>query len=133
MLRRCALSALLFWSLSAHAAEQPAAPGSWEGRAPAFQVARSDLRSCSAALRPPALARGRQLAGIAWQFAAPAGAPLRAWLCHPQRCTALPGARGRSRALAGLDAGAPLQLCFRLEEGARPLRVGGLQVLAEYR
>jgi flagellar protein FlhE len=109
------------------------APGSWQGRAPALLVARSDQQVCSQPMPPPPLAAGRQLASLGWQFAVPAGAPLRAWLCHPQQCLALPGSRGRSRAMAGLDAGQPLQLCFRLDAGSRPQRIAELQVLVDYR
>ncbi|MCY1186764.1 Flagellar protein FlhE [compost metagenome] len=110
-----------------------AAPGSWQVRAPALQVARSDRSTCSQPLIPPALTRGRQLASLGWQFSAPPGAALRAWLCHPQQCTALPGNRGRTRALAGLDAGRPLQLCFRLTEVGPAQRVADLQLLVDYR
>lgn len=110
-----------------------AASGSWQGRAPALQVARSDRDTCSQPLIPPALARGRQLASLGWQFSSPPGAALRAWLCHPQHCTALSGNRGRTRALAGLDAGQPLQLCFRLTAAGPAQRVADLQLLVDYR
>lgn len=130
MLRRVLALALLF---GAGQASADGAPGSWQGRAPALLVARSDQRVCSQPMPPPALAAGRRLASLGWQFGVAAGAPLRAWLCHPQQCLALPGSRGRSRALSGLDAGQPLQLCFRLDEGARPQRIGDLQLLVEYR
>lgn len=134
MLKRwLALAVLAALPCLSRAGAEAAAPGSWQGRAPAFHVARSDARSCSQSMVPPALAGGRRLGSLAWRFEVPAGAVLQAWLCHPQRCIALPGGRGRSRDLAGLDAGAPLQLCFRLGEGATPRRVGGLQLLVEYR
>ncbi|SDS02358.1 flagellar protein FlhE [Pseudomonas oryzae] len=134
MLRRLLALALL-GSLLGAAGGAPAqgAPGSWQGRAPALLVARSDQRVCSEPLPPPPLASGQRLASLAWQFSVPAGAPLRAWLCHPQQCLALPASRGRSRALGGLDAGQPLQLCFLLDAGGRPQRVADLQVLVEYR
>jgi flagellar protein FlhE len=135
MLNRGALAAVaLGWGLAGQGwAEPEGAPGSWQGRAPALLVARSDQQVCSQPMSPPPLAAGRQLASLAWQFAVPAGAPLRAWLCHPQQCLALPSSRGRSRALAGLDAGQPLQLCFRLDAGSRPQRIAELQVLVDYR
>lgn len=115
------------------AGEGVAAPGSWQGQAPALSVARSDRRSCSAPFTAPPLARGRQLAGVAWQFRQAPAAPLRAWLCQGAQCVALPGPRGRSHALAGLDAGQPLQLCFLREQPGPALAVSGLQLLVEYR
>lgn len=130
------LVVLLGWALAGSVpagAADAVAPGSWQGRAPALTVARSDRRSCSQPMVPPALAAGRRLASLAWQFSVPAGAPLRAWLCHPQQCIALPVGRGRSSALAGLDAGQPLQLCFLSEATAGAWRVGDLQLLVEYR
>lgn len=109
------------------------APGSWQGSAPALQVARRDRTACSSAFLPPPLARGRQLTSLGWQFSAPRGAPLQAWLCHPQHCVMLPVSRGQTRALVGLDAGKPLQLCFRLGAESSAVRVGGLQLQVDYR
>lgn len=130
------LAALLGAALSGSVqAEVPdaVAPGSWQGSAPALRVARSDRATCTQPMTPPPLASGRRLASLGWQFSVPAGAPVRAWLCHPQRCIALPGERGRSRTLAGLDAGQPLQLCFRLDEDGTSQSITDLQVLVEYR
>ena len=136
---RCGLAAALCGALLLPAAglalADPAipAPGSWQAQAPALYVARSDQRTCSEPLQPPPLAQGRRLASIAWQFAAPSAAPLRAWLCQGSQCAALPGPRGRSHALTGLDAGQPLRLCFLRERPGAALAVRGLQVLVEYR
>ena len=110
-----------------------AAPGSWLATAPALSVARSDRMSCAQALVPPPLARGRALAALRWRFSMPPAAPLQAWLCHPQQCVALSASHGQTRALAGQDAGQPLQLCFRLAAPGAALRVGDLQVLVDYR
>lgn len=133
MLRVVLLLAGLGAALSAGAAGESAAPGGWQGTAPALLVARSDVRSCTQPMQSPALAVGRRLASVAWQFAVPAGAGLRAWLCDAQRCQALPGNRGRTRDFGGGDAGQSLRLCFRLDEGARPARVSAVQLLVEYR
>lgn len=136
---RCGLAAVLCGALLLPAADVAVAesgvpaPGSWQAQAPALYVARSDQRTCSEPLQPPPLAQGRRLASIAWQFAAPPAAPLRAWLCQGAQCVALPGPRGRSHALAGLDAGQPLRLCFLRERPGAVLAVRGLQVLVEYR
>lgn len=127
---------LLGWALVGSVpagAADAVAPGSWQGRAPALTVARSDRRSCSQPMVPPALAAGRRLASLGWQFSVSGGAPLRAWLCHPQQCIALPAGRGRSSALAGLDAGQPLQLCFLPHAAAGARQVGDLQLLVDYR
>lgn len=107
--------------------------GSWVGTAPALSVASADRQACSQPLLPPPLAAGGRLAGVRWRFQLPLGARLQARLCHPQRCIDLPAAQGASSALSGLDAGQALQLCFRLQPGEQPLRVGGLQLLVDYR
>jgi flagellar protein FlhE len=107
--------------------------GSWVGAAPALSVASADRHACSQPLLPPPLAAGGRLAGVRWRFQLPPGARLQARLCHPQRCIDLPAAQGASSALSGLDAAQPLQLCFRLQPGEQPLRVGGLQLLVDYR
>ncbi len=109
------------------------APGSWQAQAPALYVARSDQRTCSEPLQPPPLAEGRRLASVAWQYVVPPGAPLRAWLCQGSQCVVLPGSRGRSRGLAGLDASQSLRLCFLRERLGAALAVRGMQVLVEYR
>lgn len=112
-----------------------AAPGSWQGQVAPLRVARSDRPTCSEPLVPPPLAHGRQLAALRWSFRAPAGNRLQAWLCHAQRCAALPehGGRGRNLTLAGLDAGQPLRFCFRLTADAAPQTIGDLQLLVDYR
>ncbi|WP_254797418.1 flagellar protein FlhE [Geopseudomonas aromaticivorans] len=133
MIRLAMLVALLGGLPAVQAAAAEGASGSWQGRAPALLVARSDRATCAQPLTPPVLARGRQLASLHWQFSSPPDAPLLAWLCHPQHCTALSGNRGRTRALAGLDAGQPLQLCFRLPAAGPGLRLADLQLLVEYR
>ncbi|MFB8828949.1 flagellar protein FlhE [Azotobacter sp. CWF10] len=84
-------------------------------------------------LQPPALAQGQRLAEVRWRFVLAAGAPVQAWLCHPQRCIELPSSRGRSSALAGLDAGQPLQFRFRLASRAEPQPVEGIELIVEYR
>lgn len=112
-----------------------AAPGSWQGQAAPLRVARSDRRTCSEPLVPPPLAHGRQLAALRWSFRAPAGNRLQAWLCHGQRCAALPGhgGRGRNHTLAGLDAGQSLRFCFRLAADAAAETIDDLQLLVDYR
>lgn len=120
-------------ALSAHIAVAGGAPGSWVGVAPPLQVASHARHVCSQPLLPPALASGQHLLRVRWRFDLPAGGRVQAQLCHPLRCTALAAARGSTQALAGLEADQPLQLCFRLERDAKPVRVGGLQVLVDYR
>ena len=110
-----------------------ASAGSWVGAAPPLSVASADRHACSQPLLPPPLAAGGRLASVRWRFQPPLGARLQARLCHPQRCIDLPAAQGASSALSGLDAGQPLQLCFRLLPGEQPVRVGALQLLVDYR
>lgn len=110
-----------------------AAPGSWQARTPSLLLAVPGWESVSAALQPPALALGRHLAEVRWRFSLPAGAAVKAWLCHPERCIELVRNWGGSSALAGLDAGQPLQFRFRLAPRAEPVPVRDVELLVEYR
>lgn len=110
-----------------------AAPGSWQTQIASLRLAVPGRESVSTPLQPPALAQGQRLAEVRWRFVLAAGAPVRAWLCHPQRCIELPSSRGRSSALAGLDAGQPLQFRFRLAPRAEPQPVEGIELIVEYR
>jgi flagellar protein FlhE len=110
-----------------------AAPGSWQARIPSLRLAVPGRERASAPLQPPALARGQRLAEVRWRFELPAGAPVRARLCHPQRCIELSRSRGRSAALAGLDAGQPLQFRFRLAPRGEAQRVEAIELIVEYR
>lgn len=121
----------LLLPLSLPAAE--AAPGSWQARIPGLRLAVPGRESASVPLQPPDLARQRRLAEVRWRFELPAGAAVRAWLCHPERCIELPRSRGRSSALAGLDAGLPLQFRFRLAPRGEAQQVGAIELLVEYR
>lgn len=134
-MKPCVCRVLLCVALLVAGAEHvlAASAGSWAGTAPPLAVASADRHACSQPLQPPPLAAGGQLAGVRWRFQVPPGAHVQARLCHPQRCVELPAAQGESRALSGLDAGQPLQLCFRLQPGEAPQRVGGLQLLVDYR
>ncbi|MCP1314713.1 MULTISPECIES: flagellar protein FlhE [unclassified Halomonas] len=107
--------------------------GSWSREATGVMVAMSDRATRSQTLAPPAapLAGGR-IERVQWRFEAPPGAPLRAWLCHPERCVALSGQRGSLTGLTGLAADAPLEFRFALAPGQRPTRVQGLQVIVNY-
>ncbi|WP_460428087.1 flagellar protein FlhE [Azotobacter armeniacus] len=124
---------ILLLALPAFALDAEAAPGSWQARIASLRLALPGRESASDALQPPALAQGQRLAGVRWRFALAAGAPVRAWLCHPERCIELSAGRGRSTALAGLDAGQPLQFRFRLAPRAEPQPVREIELIAEYR
>lgn len=119
--------------MPASAADGLGAPGSWQARIPVLRLAVPGRERASAPLQPPALARGQRLAEVRWRFALPAGAPVRARLCHPQRCIELSCSRGRSAALAGLDAGQPLQFRFRLAPRGEAQRVEAIELIVEYR
>nr|WP_163503353.1 flagellar protein FlhE [Halomonas socia] len=113
-------------------AATPAVSGSWVAQTEGVRVAVPGREIHSRALRgaaPP----DAQIARISWQYATPPGALLEAWLCHPQRCLRLNGARGQSEGLAGLSAAQPLHFRFRLGQDARPVQVNGLQVIVDHR
>ncbi|GLK59723.1 hypothetical protein GCM10017624_18800 [Azotobacter vinelandii] len=109
------------------------APGSWQAHVPGPRLAVPGRERASVPLQPPDLARERRLAEVRWRFALAPSAQVRAWLCHPQRCIELPRNRGRSAALAGLDAGQPLWFRFRLAPRAEPQPVGAIELIVEYR
>ncbi|XKE45399.1 flagellar protein FlhE [Halomonas organivorans] len=108
------------------------AAGSWVATAPPVRVAMADREAASAALVPGDGTAGR-IAEVRWRYRRPAGAAIRARLCHPGGCMLLPDQRGRSEALAGLAAEAPLRFRFSLAPGQAPITVQGLQVIVNYR
>ncbi|MNZ45779.1 Flagellar protein FlhE [compost metagenome] len=132
MRRRLALGLLLALGVPSVPAEA-LAPGSWHADLGSLRVALAGRETGSTAALPPPLAAGRSLDRVRWQFRLPPGARVQAWLCHPQRCIELHQAQGRTRALAGLDAGQPLQLRFRLPPAAPAQLLQELQLLVEYR
>lgn len=107
--------------------------GSWQGQIARLSVAVQGRDTQSERLQPPAEAQGRRLAHIRWQFRLSGVHYLPAWLCHPQQCVPLPASRGVTQALAGLDAGAPLQLRFRRLPGMPVVELHDLQLLVHYR
>ncbi|MDR5875254.1 flagellar protein FlhE [Halomonas sp. CUBES01] len=111
-----------------------AAPGSWVAQVPGLLVTMSDRASRSDEVRPPAgmVAQSAVIGRIQWQYQHAPGAALRAWLCHPERCVALSGMRGETRALSGLKATTPLHFQFVLRPGQRPVSVKGLQMIINY-
>lgn len=135
--RRLLPALLLCQLFAAAAADGPpavgAGPGSWHGRIGNLWLRLPGRETASSALQPPTLAHGRRLAQVRWSFSLPPAAPVQAWLCHPSRCLELKQPRGSSGVLAGLDAGQPLQLRFRLAPGAEPLQVRQIELIAEYR
>ncbi|MFG6158697.1 flagellar protein FlhE [Halomonas sp. 1390] len=110
------------------------AAGSWVAEAPGLSVSLAGRDTASVALRaggvPP---EGEAITSITWRYRVPPGRDLNARLCHPAGCVVLPGMRGTTRALAGLAADTPLAFRFSLPRGARPVRVGGLQVIVNHR
>ncbi|WP_445157851.1 flagellar protein FlhE [Halomonas sp. E14] len=133
MSRRLVLAALV--GLVAAQASSVQAAGSWVATAPAVQVAMADRQIASAALQPPspALAQGQVIRRIGWQYQAPPGAAVDAWLCHPDTCMRLPGARGHSEALAGLPADAALHFHFSLQDARQRIAtLQGLQVIVDH-
>ncbi|MDR5866894.1 flagellar protein FlhE [Halomonas koreensis] len=129
-MRRGAMAgaALLGWLLAAPAS----ASGSWAAEAPGVRAAVAGRETPSRALTPPPAAAGGRVVEVRWRYRVPAGAALRARLCHPAGCVTLPARRGRTRALAGLPAGEALRFRFA-PDGAGPVRVQGLQVIVNYR
>lgn len=135
MRRRLPLLLLAALLGPALAAEGPpdSGPGSWHGRLVSLWLRLPGRTTDSVPLQPPERARERRLGQVRWRFTLPPAAPVRVWLCHPRRCLELQRSRGSSRALAGLDAGQPLHLRFRLDGGAKPLQVREIELIAEYR
>lgn len=120
--------------LLALAAGELQAAGSWVAEAPGFPVSLAGRETASAALRPGGTPpEGAAITSVAWRYRVPPGRELKARLCHPAGCVALPAGRGTTRALAGLTADAPLAFRFSLPRGERPVRVGGLQVIVNHR
>jgi flagellar protein FlhE len=127
------LALLCLAGFSLTAAANPAA-GSWQAVLGDLDLRVPGRIKLLPPLKPPALAHGRTLTRVSWQFSQqPRRAGYQAWICHPDRCFALPTLRGSSRALAGLDAGQPLRVGFRLPAGAPPFTVQSLQLQVEYR
>ncbi len=108
------------------------AAGSWVAEAPALRAAVVGRETASEALSPPAGTEGR-IREVRWRFETPSGQAWHGRLCHPAGCVALPARRGRSEALAGLPAEAPLRFRFSPITGQAPLVVEGLQVIVNYR
>jgi flagellar protein FlhE len=115
-----------------------AAPGSWVSAGESVRLFTAGRAVESQPLVPRGdLMKGTRIRQIHWQYRSPPGQPfLEAWLCASRQCIRLGGARGSSRALAGLAADQPLHFRFRLPEGrqpAKPFRVEGLQVIVDFR
>ncbi|MFG6176473.1 flagellar protein FlhE [Halomonas sp. THAF12] len=107
------------------------AAGSWVAEAPSVRAAVIGRETASDALMPPGGTQGR-IREVRWRFRVPPGKGWRGRLCHPAGCVALHAARGRSEALAGLSAGAPLRFRFSPLPGQAPLAVEGLQVIVNF-
>lgn len=111
-----------------------AASGSWVAQVPGMMVAMSDRQSISQHAAPPpdAPVQGGAINRIQWRFQHPPGQTVNAWLCQPERCTALTGMRGSTQAFAGEPAAVPLHFRFTLPAGKRPVRVHDMQVIVNY-
>ncbi|WP_133481301.1 flagellar protein FlhE [Halomonas sp.] len=116
------------------------AAGSWVATAPPVRVSLTGRDTASDALRPSTsqarghvIPRGHVIQSIVWRYRHPPGSRVNVRLCHPAGCTPLANMRGTTRALAGSAADAPLEFRFSLPEGQRPVTVGGLQVIVNYR
>lgn len=132
-MRRWGLVAVAFggclWAVAALGA------GSWVASAPAVTVAMAGRSVSSAELAPPApeLARGQRIGRVSWQYRAPSGVAVEAWLCHGGQCVELPGPRGWTEALAGRAAEMPLHFRFALgERRQRPVTLQGLRVIVNH-
>lgn len=132
---------LLCGALLCSVAVAPAAgalpPGSWVASAPALTVAVPGRGYHSAALRPRnvALARGGDIVSVRWRYDAAPG--VRGWVCHgvqAERCVALEGPRGHTRAFAGAAASGPFFFRFEMPPGsARAEPVQALQLIVNFR
>lgn len=111
-----------------------AASGSWSATVEGPRIAGPDRIYASAPLKPPAQAAGAHIRRLHWRYAVPADRRPIAELCMGRQCVPLNGNRGASDALAGRPADAPLVFRFRLSPGERrPLQVGAIQLLVDYR
>ena len=110
-----------------------AATGSWQGTTKDVWLRLADREVVSELMSPPALAQGRHMGAVRWQFSLPPLAAVDVWLCHPQHCVPLKSVRGQTHALTGLNAEQPLQFRFVLRERGTTVAVQGAQVLVEYR
>ena len=110
-----------------------AATGSWQGTTKDVWLRLADREVVSELMSPPALAQGRQMGAVRWQFSVPPLAAVQVWLCHPQHCVALKQTRGVTHALTGLSASQSLQFRYVLRERGTAVAVKGAQVLVEYR
>lgn len=111
------------------------AAGSWVASAPAITVAMAGRSVASDELAPPnpELARGQRIGRVSWQYRVPPGVAVDAWLCQGAQCVALPGPRGHTQALAGLEAQVPLHFRFALgDRRQRPVTLQGLQVIVNH-
>ncbi|MCE8022149.1 flagellar FlhE [Halomonas sp. MCCC 1A11036] len=111
------------------------AAGSWVATAPALTVVMVERPMSSAAMLPPTpeLARGQVMGRVGWQYQAPVGGEVNAWLCHPGNCVRLPGPRGQTAAMAGLPADTPLHFQFSLQDRRqRATTLQGLQVIVNH-
>ncbi|MBB3140412.1 flagellar protein FlhE [Halomonas organivorans] len=107
------------------------AAGSWVAEVPSVRAAVIGRETASEALVAPSGTQGR-IREVRWRFRVPPGKGWRGRLCHPAGCVALHTARGRSEALAGLSADAPLRFRFSPMAGQAPLVVEGLQVIVNF-
>ncbi|MCE8034485.1 flagellar FlhE [Billgrantia tianxiuensis] len=111
------------------------AAGSWVATAPALTVAMVERPMMSTTMLPPTpeLASGQIMGRIGWQYQAPVGSEVNAWLCHPGDCVRLPGPRGQTDAMAGLPADTPLHFQFSLQDRRqRAATLQGLQVIVNH-
>ncbi|AJD49325.1 flagellar protein [Isoalcanivorax pacificus W11-5] len=131
------LCGALLWSVALAPAAGTLPPGSWVASAPALTVAVGGRGYHSAALRPRniALVRGGEIVSVRWRYdAAPR---VRGWVCHgaqAERCVALDGPRGHTRAFAGAAASGPFFFRFEVPRGtARAEPVQALQLIVNFR
>lgn len=115
-----------------------AASGSWSADDTGPGISWRGVAASSPPLAPsgavPAQASIRE---VVWRFQLlnPSPDGLRVKLCTPQRCIWLGSAHGRSNALSGTPAGAPLRFVYHVEgKGVLypPLRVTSNQVIVNY-
>lgn len=111
------------------------AAGSWVATAPAVRAVSVQRPMLSEPMSPasPAFGQGQVIRQVGWRYQVPQGVAVNAWLCHPGACVALSGARGQTRALAGLPASTPLHFQFALgDRRQRSVMLQGLQVIVNH-
>ncbi|QCR35774.1 flagellar protein FlhE [Nissabacter sp. SGAir0207] len=116
-----------------------AAAGTWHAASEGVTLPLRNQSRSTPLLHPPAAAPigSGLIVSVRWRYRllSPPPAGLQAWLCTPQRCTAIEGQSGVTHALRGEPATQPLRLVFSVRgKGVLnpPVRVVGQEVGVNY-